>query len=445
MAKNTIQISDHFTMARILRFTFPSIVMLVFTSVYSVVDGFFVSNFTGKTAFAAVNFIMPVLMLLGGAGFLFGRGGGALIAKTLGEGDQKKANETFSLVVYAAAFCGAIIALISVAVLPAIVSLLGAEGELGENSVRYGRIVCATLPLYIIQYEFQCLFAVAGKTKFGLFVTVATGCTNMAFDALFVAGFGWGLEGAAIATALAQGVGGIVPIIYFLLKNSSSLRLGKCRLDFPALIKTVTNGSSELVNSVSTSVIGMLYNVRLLKYAGENGVASYGVLMYVGFIFNAIFIGYSVGAAPIVGFHFGAQNHTELQGLRKKSLAVIAVCAVCMFVAGRVFARSLAGIFVGYDAALLEQTVRAFGIFSFSFLLSGFPIFGSSFFTALNDGLTSALISFLRTFVFQCAAVLLLPFLFGTDGIWLSCPAAEFASTVTTAVFLAAKRGRYGY
>ena len=445
MAKNTIQISDHFTMARILRFTFPSIVMLVFTSVYSVVDGFFVSNFTGKTAFAAVNFIMPVLMLLGGAGFLFGTGGGALIAKTLGEGDQKKANETFSLVVYAAAFCGAIIALISVAVLPAIVSLLGAEGELGENSVRYGRIVCATLPLYIIQYEFQCLFAVAGKTKFGLFVTVATGCTNMAFDALFVAGFGWGLEGAAIATALGQGVGGIVPIIYFLRKNSSSLRLGKCRLDFPALIKTVTNGSSELVNSVSTSVIGMLYNVRLLKYASENGVASYGVLMYVGFIFNAIFIGYSVGAAPIVGFHFGAQNHTELQGLRKKSLAVIAVCAVCMFVAGRVFVRSLAGIFVGYDAALLEQTVRAFGIFSFSFLLSGFPIFGSSFFTALNDGLTSALISFLRTFVFQCAAVLLLPFLFGTDGIWLSCPAAAFARTGTTAVFLAAKRGRYGY
>lgn len=445
MAKNAVQISDHFTMARLLRFTFPSVVMLVFTSVYGVVDGLFVSNFTGKTAFAAVNFIMPVLMLLGGAGFLFGTGGGALIAKTLGEGDQKKADETFSLVVYAAAFCGAVIAAASFFALPAVVSFLGAEGDLLEASVRYGRIVCATLPLYIMQYEFQCLFAVAGKTNLGLFVTVATGCTNMALDALFVAGFGWGLEGAAVATAIAQGVGGIVPIVYFSRKNASTLRLGTCRLDFSALAKTITNGSSELVNSVSASVVGMLYNVRLLKYAGENGVASYGVLMYVGFIFNAVFIGYSVGASPVVGFHYGAQDHKELRGLRKKSLAIVAVCAVCMFAAGRVFARPLAGIFVGYDAALLEQTVRAFGIFSFSFLLSGFSIFGSSFFTALNDGLTSALISFLRTFVFQCAAVLLLPLLFSTDGIWLSCPAAELASTATTALFLLAKRRRYGY
>ncbi len=445
MAKNAVQISDHFTMARLLRFTFPSVVMLVFTSVYGVVDGLFVSNFTGKTAFAAVNFIMPVLMLLGGAGFLFGTGGGALIAKTLGEGDQKKADETFSLVVYAAAFCGAMIAAASFFALPAVVSFLGAAGDLLEASVRYGRIVCATLPLYIMQYEFQCLFAVAGKTNLGLFVTVATGCTNMVLDALFVAGFGWGLEGAAVATAIAQGVGGIVPIVYFSRKNASTLRLGTCRLDFSALAKTITNGSSELVNSVSASVVGMLYNVRLLKYAGENGVASYGVLMYVGFIFNAVFIGYSVGASPVVGFHYGAQDHKELRGLRKKSLAIVAVCAVCMFAAGRVFARPLAGIFVGYDAALLEQTVRAFGIFSFSFLLSGFSIFGSSFFTALNDGLTSALISFLRTFVFQCAAVLLLPLLFSTDGIWLSCPAAELASTATTALFLLAKRRRYGY
>ncbi len=445
MAKNAVQISDHFTMARLLRFTFPSVVMLVFTSVYGVVDGLFVSNFTGKTAFAAVNFIMPVLMLLGGAGFLFGTGGGALIAKTLGEGDQKKADETFSLVVYAAAFCGAMIAAASFFALPAVVSFLGAAGDLLEASVRYGRIVCATLPLYIMQYEFQCLFAVAGKTNLGLFVTVATGCTNMVLDALFVAGFGWGLEGAAVATAIAQGVGGIVPIVYFSRKNASTLRLGTCRLDFSALAKTITNGSSELVNSVSASVVGMLYNVRLLKYAGENGVASYGVLMYVGFIFNAVFIGYSVGASPVVGFHYGAQDHKELRGLRKKSLAIVAVCAVCMFAAGRVFARPLAGIFVGYDAALLEQTVRAFGIFSFSFLLSGFSIFGSSFFIARNDGLTSALISFLRTFVFQGAAVLLLPLLFGTDGIWLSCPAAEFASTATTALFLLAKRRRYGY
>ncbi|MCM1320516.1 MAG: MATE family efflux transporter [Bacteroides sp.] len=445
MSENTIRLSDHFTAARLLRFTFPSIVMIVFTSIYSVVDGFFVSNFTGKTAFAAVNFIMPLLMLLGGAGFLFGTGGAALIAKTFGEKNPKKANEIFSLVVYAAAFCGAVIAAASFFALPKIVSLLGAEGALFENSVRYGRIVCATLPLYIIQYEFQCLFAAAGKTKLGLYVTVASGCTNMALDALFVAAFGWGLKGAAAATAFAQGVGGIIPLVYFARKNTSSLKLGRCRIDLSALAKTIANGSSELVNSVSASVVGMLYNLQLLKYAGENGVASYGVLMYVGFIFNAVFIGYSVGAAPIAGFHYGAKNFAELRSLRRKSLAVVALCALCMFAAGMFFALPLSRVFVGYDKTLLEQTSRAFKIFSFSFLLSGFSIFGSSFFTALNDGLTSALISFLRTFVFQCAAVLMLPIFFGTDGIWISCAAAEFFSAAATAIFFAAKRRRYGY
>lgn len=445
MSKSTIRISDHFTMARLLRFTFPSVVMLVFTSVYGVVDGFFVSNFTGKTAFAAVNFIMPLLMLLGGAGFLFGTGGGALIAKTLGEGNQKKADKTFSLVVYAAAFSGVVIAAAGLLFLRPVALLMGAEGALLEGSLRYGRIVCATLPFYILQYEFQCLFTVAGKPKFGLAVTVATGCTNMVLDALFVAVFGWGVEGAAAATAVAQGVGGIIPIVYFSRKNTSCLRLGRCRIDFRALLKTVTNGSSELVNSVSASVVGMLYNVQLMKYAGEDGVASYGVLMYVSLVFNAVFIGYSVGSAPIAGYHYGAQNRPELKNMRHKSFAVIGLCSLCMFAAGQLLARTLSRVFVGYDAALLEMTVHAFRIFSFSFLLSGFSIYGSSFFTALNDGLTSALISFLRTLVFQCAAVIVLPLVWGADGIWISIAAAEAASAAMTAFFFVAKKGRYGY
>lgn len=440
-----IRISDHFTMIRLLRFTLPSIVMLVVTSVYNIVDGFFVSNYTGKTAFAAINFIMPLLMLLGGIGFLFGTGGGALIAKTLGEKNEKKANETFSLVVYAAIVCGIAIAIFGLIILRPVAVLMGANGELLEGCIRYGRIVCATLPLFIVQYEFQCLFTVAGKPKLGLIVTIAAGCTNMILDALFVAVFDWGLEGAACATAIAQGVGGIVPIVYFSKKNTSSLRLGKCHFDIHSLFKTITNGSSELVNSVSASVVGMLYNILLMKYIGENGVASYGVLMYVNFVFNAIFIGYSVGAAPIAGYHYGAKNYNELKNMYRKSMIIIFLCSLGMFVVSELLARLLSQLFVGYDIDLFELTVHAFRIVSFVFLLSGFSVYGSSFFTALNDGLTSALISFLRTFVFQCISVVLLPIAFGADGIWLSVVIAELLSTIITMIFFATKRKKYHY
>ena len=445
MTHNEIKISDHFTMFRLLRFTFPSIVTLVFTSIYGIVDGFFVSNFTGKTAFAAVNFIIPFLMLLGGAGFLFGTGGGALIAKTLGEGNQKKANETFSLVVYAAIASGVVIALCGLAVLRPVAVLMGAEGELLNGCICYGRIVCATLPFFIVQFEFQCLFSVAGKPKLGLFVTVAAGCTNMILDGLLVGVLGWRLEGAAGATAIAQGVGSIIPIVYFSRKNSSNLKLGKTTFSGRSLLKTVTNGSSELVNSVSTSVVGMLYNILLMKHIGENGVASYGVLMYVNLVFNAIFIGYSMGASPIAGYNYGAKNHAELKNIHRKSKTVIFVCSLGMLAASEFLARPLSKIFVGYDMDLLELTVQAFRIVSFVFLFSGFSIYGSSFFTALNNGLTSALISFLRTLVFQCSCVIFLPLIFGADGVWFSIVAAELLSTITTAIFFAAKRKTYGY
>lgn len=322
---------------------------------------------------------------------------------------------------------------------------MGANGELLEGCIRYGRIVCATLPFFIVQYEFQCLFTVAGKPKLGLIVTIAAGCTNMILDALFVAVFDWGLEGAACATAIAQGVGGIVPIVYFSKKNTSSLRLGKCHFDIHSLFKTITNGSYELVNSVSASVVGMLYNILLMKYIGENGVASYGVLMYVNFVFNAIFIGYSVGAAPIAGYHYGAKNYNELKNMYCKSMIIIFLCSLGMFVVSELLARSLSLLFVGYDIDLFELTVHSFRIVSFVFLLSGFSVYGSSFFTALNDGLTSALISFLRTFVFQCISVVLLPIAFGTDGIWLSVVIAELLSTIITMMFFAAKRKKYHY
>lgn len=445
MNGNIIKLSDHFSFRRLMRFTLPSILMMIFTSVYSIVDGFFVSNFVGKTPFAAVNFIMPLLMILGCVGFMFGTGGGALIAKTMGEGDRKKANEIFSMIVYAAAVCGIILAAAGIIFMRPIASLMGAKGALLENSIVYGRLILLALPFFILQYEFQCLFATAEKPKLGLFITVAAGVTNMVLDALFVAVFRMGLEGAAAATALSQFIGGIVPLIYFARKNSSYLKLVKFKFDGRALIKTCVNGSSELMSNISMSLVGMLFNMQLIKYAGENGVAAYGVLMYVSMVFQAIFIGYAVGVAPVVGYHYGACNYGELKNVRKKSMILIGAFSVLMFAAGQMLARPLSLIFVSYDADLLEMTVHAFNIFSFSFLMSGFAIFGSSFFTALNDGLTSALISFFRTLIFQSAAVIIFPLIWGLDGIWMSVVMAEVMAVVVTAAFLIIKRKKYNY
>ena len=440
-----IQLSDHFDTRRLLRFSLPSIVMMVFTSIYGVVDGFFVSNFAGKTAFAAVNFIMPLLMILGCVGFMFGTGGSALISKTLGEGEKQRAEQIFSLIVYASVICGAALGVIGFIFLRPLARLMGAEGGMLEDCVLYGRIILIAQPFYVLQFEFQCLFATAEKPRLGLYVTVAAGMTNIVLDALFVGVFGWGIGGAAAATGLSQAIGGVVPLIYFARPNSSLLRLGGCRFDGRALAKTCANGSSEFMSNVSMSLVSMLYNMQLMRYAGENGISAYGVLMYVSMIFQAIFIGYSVGVAPVVGYHHGAQNHRELHGLLTRSLRVILICAALMFAAGEALARPLARLFVGYDPELMDMTAHAFAIFSFSFLLSGFSIFGSSFFTALNDGLTSALISFLRTLVFQLAAVLLFPLIWQLDGVWLSIVAAEVMSVLTLAAFLVGKQPRYGY
>lgn len=440
-----IQLSDHFTIRKLLRYTFPSIIMMVFTSIYGVVDGFFVSNYAGKTPFTAVNFIMPVLMILGTCGFMFGSGGGALIAKTMGEGKRERANHIFSLIVYTSIISGIVLAVAGVLFIRPLASALGAEGQLLENSVVYGRIILMALPAYICQFEFQCLFATAEKPALGLLVTIAAGLTNIVLDALFVAVFRWGLTGAAAATAFSQCVGGVIPLIYFARPNSSLLRLGKTKFDGRALGKTCVNGASELMSNISMSIVSMLYNIQLLKYAGEDGIAAYGVLMYVSMIFQAIFIGYSVGTAPVVGYHYGAQDHGELKSLLKKSIFLIGSFAVVMFIASYILSGPLSNLFVGYDRELLDLTLRAFTIFSFSFLFSGFAVYGSSFFTALNNGLVSAAISFMRTLVFQIAAVLILPLIWGVDGIWVSIVAAEIMAVIITTIFLKANQKKYQY
>lgn len=440
-----IQLSDHFTYHKLLRFTLPSIVMMIFTSIYSVVDGFFVSNFVGKTSFAAVNFIMPFLMILGSFGFMFGTGGSALISKTMGEGDLPKANRLFSMLVYISLLASVILAVLGFAFIRPIAGLLGAEGVLLNDCALYGRIILVALPAFMLQMEFQSFFITAEKPQLGLIVTVASGLTNMVLDALFVAVFRWGLPGAAAATAVSQMVGGVIALIYFLRPNKSLLRLTGFSFDGRALLKTCANGSSELMSNVSMSLVAMLYNAQLMNYAGEDGVAAYGVLMYVSMIFMAAFIGYSIGTAPVIGYHYGAQNHGELKSLLRKSLVLIGGASVFMLILGEALAKPLSIVFVSYDPSLFSLTLRGFAIYSFSFLFSGIAIYGSGFFTALNNGLVSALISFLRTLVFQIAAVIFLPLIWGIDGIWVSIVAAELMACVVTSIFFVAMRKKYHY
>jgi len=442
-----IQLSDHFTYRKLIRFTLPSIAMMIFTSIYSVVDGFFVSNFAGKTPFAAVNLIIPFLMIVATVGFMFGTGGTAIVAKTLGEGDRDKANKYFSLFVYVAFSLGIVFSVLGMFFIRPISFMLGAEGELLENCIVYARICLVSLPFFVLQLLFQSFFVAAEKPQLGFIVTVSSGVTNMILDALLVTLLPqeYKLAGAAVATAMSEVVGGGVPLVYFFRENNSILRLGKTSWDGKAILKACINGSSEFMSTISMSIVGMLYNMQLLKYAGENGVAAYGVMMYVSMIFAGAFVGYSIGTAPVISYHFGAENHAELKGLLRKSLTMIGAFGVCMAVAAEMSAVPLARIFVGYDLALMELTVSGFRIFAFSFFLMGFAIFGSGFFTALNDGLTSALISFLRTLVFQVAAVLLLPMLWGVNGVWISIVVAECMAVVLTVMFLFIKRNKYHY
>lgn len=440
-----IQLSDHFNYHRLLHFCLPPICMMVFTSIYGVVDGFFVSNWTGKTSFAAVNFIYPFIMILGGVGFMLGAGGSALVGKTLGEGDKDRANSYFSMMVYATTIAGILLSAMGIIFLRPIALWMGATAEMVDDCVLYGRIVLAFNTAFMLQNLFQTFLTTAEKPKLGLFATLAAGFTNMALDALFVAGFRWGVAGAALATGLSQTVGGVLPLIYFLRPNDSLLRLKWTKLQGKPLLKACTNGSSEMMSSISGSVVSMLFNGQLMRLAGEDGVSAYGTLMYVGFIFVAIFIGYTIGTAPIISYHYGAGNMDEVHSILGKSMKIMAAAGISMTLLARFLAPVLAWIFVGYDQTLLEMTVNAFHIYAFQFMMAGLNIFTSSFFTALNNGAISALISFLRGLVFQCLSVLILPIFLGLNGIWWAIIVAELCSLAVSQTFLIVKRKKYGY
>lgn len=445
---SNIQLSDHFNYKKLLRFTAPSIIMMVFTSIYGVADGFFVSNFAGDVPFQAVNIIYPYIAIMMTVGFMFGSGGTAIVAKTYGEGDVEGANRYFSLFVYFSVSVGVLIAAVSYVFMPNIAALLGADGAILENCILYGRVLMCALPFAILQYLFQSFCVAAEKPKFGLAVIVAAGLTNILLDAVLVMLLPneYKLLGAALATAFSQAVGGGIPLIYFIRKNSSFLRIGKTKFYGKIILRACANGSSEFMSNVSMNLVSMLYNFQLKKYAGYDGVSAYGVMMYVSMIFSAVFVGYSMGVAPIISYHDGAKNDSEKKGVFKKSLVIIGISSIIMLVSAELLAHPLSAIFVSHNDALMDMTVHGFKIFSLAFGFMGFAIFASGFFTALNDGLTSAIVSFLRTVIFQVGAVLLLPVLCGgLDGIWWSVAAADFMAMTLSAIFLVAKRKKYHY
>jgi putative MATE family efflux protein len=440
-----ITFSDHFNYSKLLRFVLPSVVMMVFTSIYGVVDGLFVSNYVGKTPFAAVNLIMPVLMLLGTVGFMIGTGGSAVIAKTLGEGNKTKANQYFSMLVYASAILGVIFAILGFVFIRPISIALGAHGEMLDNCVLYSEIILIALPAFVLQNVFQSFLVTAEKPQLGLIITVSAGITNIVFDYLFIAVFKMGISGAAAATALSQVVGGGAPVIYFMSKNTSGLKFTKTKFFGKIFLKSCTNGSSELLTTVSMSLVNILYNFRLMEISGENGIAAYGVIMYVNFIFASMFIGYSIGSAPLVSYNYGSGNKHELKNLFKKSIVIVSISGTALSVLALFLSETLSGLFVGYDKDLFDMTVHGFKLYSLSFFIMGINIFASAFFTALNNGLISGIISFMRTLVFQVAVVIVLPLFLGIDGIWSAVFAAELLELVLTVYFFISQNKNYKY
>lgn len=440
-----IALSEHFTYRKLLRFTLPSVAMMVFTSIYDIVDGFFVSNFVGATPFAALNLIFPFVMIIGAVGFMVGVGGTALVSKILGEGDKKKANEVFSWLIYLLIAAGTVLSIIGIIFMKQAALLLGADADMLPHCVTYGRILLIGMVPFMLQNVFQSFLVCAERPKFGLWITVATGVCNMVLDALFMAVFHWGIWSAAAATAFSQLIGGLVPLIYFFSPNKSLLRLVKPVPHMRAVAKACTNGASEFVTNISYSIITILYNFQLMKFAGESGVAAFGVLTYTGFIFVAVFLGYAIGSAPLFGFNHGAKNRSELHNLFGKSMRLIALAGVILTAVSIAVAYPVSLLYVGYDKSLFQMTVHGYIIYSFSFLPCGFNIFASSLFTALNNGLISAVISFSRTLVFQVLAIFLLPLLFGLEGVWFANVLAEFLALGVSIFFFMSQRQKYRY
>lgn len=440
-----IELNEHFTYKKLIRFTLPSILMMIFTSIYGVVDGFFVSNYVGAEAFASVNLIMPVIIILSAVGFMIGTGGNALVAMTLGQHDEKRANEIFSMLIYILIFLGICLSIAMAVFMPKMARILGATDIMIDDCVIYGRISMVSLTFFMLQTSFQSFMVTAARPHFGLYITIAAGVTNMVLDLVFVGILGFGVAGAAWATVASEIVGGSIPLIYFIIPNKSKLNLVKAGFKFRSLIKVLSNGASEFMTIISSSFVNMLYNLQLMKIAGEKGVASFGVIMYINFIFTGVLFGYAFGSSSIVSYHYGSENYKELRSLFSKSIKIIGIASLISFASAQIFAIPLIKIFFSYSDELIHMTTHGFRIYSIAYLMIGFNGYASSLFTALNNGKVSATIAFGRTLVFQVASILILPRIFGLAGIFSSIIVAEFLAIMVSMFFINKYKNEYHY
>lgn len=438
-----INLKEHFDSRKIIKFTLPTIIMTLFTSIYGIVDGIFVSNIINSNAFASINLIMPFTLILGSIGFMFGTGGSALVSKILGENESKKAKEYFSVLIYSLIIIGVIISIISFIFMKPIATFLGAKDELLEMSMLYGKILMFSLPFLFLQNCFQSFMIVAERPKIGLVISLISGISNMILDYIFIYLFKFGIIGAGGATAISQFIGGIIPLVYFGRKNTTTLKLVKTKLLIKPIINTCYNGLSEMVSNISYSIVNILFNLQIMKYIGVNGIVAYGIINYVSFIFISVYLGFSTGAIPIISYHYGAKNKDEIKNLLKIGVRILFVVSIILTLIAEIFSKIFASIFVAYDTELLKLSTTAFRLFSVSYLISWFNLYVSSFFTALNDGRTSAVISFSRAFVGQIIMILVLPILFGINGLWLAATFSEIISLFISLIFLIKYKDKY--
>ena len=443
MAK--IQLSDHFTYKKLIRYSIPMIGVLILTSIYGVVDGLFISNVEGDIAFSAVNLILPGVMMFSSIGFMMGSGGAAIVSKTLGEGKKEKASQYFSMIVYFLIIIGIVCAILGCILTKQISSLLGASEKMEKYCIEYGRVLFLFLPFMMLQYMFQSFFAVAEKPNVGLLITLCAGITNAIGDYLLIVVFRLGITGAAVASGASMVVGSVPAIIYFAFKKDLKFKLVPTKFDWKALGHTMSNGSSEMVTNISMSFVNMLYNAQLMKYYGENGVSAYGVIMYVGFIFSGCYMGVSQAVAPVVGYNYGASNEEELKNVFKKSLIILAVMAIFLTGSAEALSKPLAYVLFSHNEELLKLTTYAIRLYAIGYTISWINIFGSAFFTGLNNGLVSAIISFGRMLVFQLATIFILPLIFDSTGLWLAMPVSEVFSLIVTVTFFITMRKKYNY
>jgi len=442
-----IELQGHYGYGRLVRTMLPSIATMIVSSIYSIADGLFVSNYAGSTAFAAMNIIWPGIQILAVFGLMVGAGGSALVSKTLGEGDQDKACRIFSMLTRITMLAGIAMAFLFFILMKPLTWVLGAEGGMIQMATTYGRIIVITLPLYMIQMMFQPFFMVAEKPELGTQISIICGVVNIVLDALFIIVFRLGLIGAALGTAISIATGGLFSLIWFLSKrNKTHLQFRKnVKTEWKHVGKSCSNGLSEYVGNVALSVVSICYNLQLMKYIGESGVAAYGILMYLGFVFAAVFIGYNLSVTQIIAFNYGERNHTELRSLLHKSIILISVGGVIMTTVAETAAAPLARFFVGYDESICILTIRAIRIYMLSFLICGLNMFASAWFTALNNGIISAISAFVRTFIFELGCVFILPTFFGVDGIWNAVNVAEVCALLFSAFLITAFSKKYGY